>query len=567
MSTRIDRHFRVGAAALILLCAATLPVAAQQEGPAPARFRIFEVGDPVLADLRFVSREAGLSLLSLTPPLTSQELLLAIEPLRPEGLSAAGRAAYGRILDAVRGPAGRFEEGPVAFDIRPTLALDLYAKLGDIADWSYGYGDRRPALDLPIDFFFSDAAYASASLAVAEDPDWIGAPALDGVDFLYTNLPETAERWDLNLPNRGFVSAGGWWWSAQLGRSKLSFGEGFTGNMAVSDNVDYHDYGRLSFFTRDFKYSLVVSQMPLDTADLMDGSFSWPSTSLSETTQRYFYYHRWDLRFFKRFSLSLGEGCMVGDSPLELRFLNPLTMYHGFFSWNDYDSWAGDGYSGELVGSLFSADFEWNILPSLALYGQFVMNEYNTAYERENFSSGTDVRPNGLGWLGGAEWVASAWGKELSFGLEGVYADPYLYELSSPFASYIWMRRTAPLSSANELRYAWIGHPLGRDFALAAARAVLSDGRSSARLLLSYTLAGEHSMDYDYQRTYESANEVAPTGVPERRLEFRCDVSYAVTSRISLAGGLSLRRIDDAGHVSGAVAYGAELMTGASITF
>ncbi|MDR1072851.1 MAG: capsule assembly Wzi family protein [Treponema sp.] len=64
------------------------------------------------------------------------------------------------------------------------------------------------------------------------------------------------------MPLRAFVAAGGAWWNFELGRDRLSYGLGRSGNMAVSDTPDYYDMARLSFFSPVFKYSLLVSQMP-----------------------------------------------------------------------------------------------------------------------------------------------------------------------------------------------------------------------------------------------------------------------------------------------------------------
>jgi hypothetical protein len=369
------------------------------------------------------------------------------------------------------------------------------------------------------------------------------------------------------MPLRAFVAAGGSWWNFQLGRDKVSYGLGHTGNLAISATPDYYDFARLSLFSRNFKYSSFIGQMPLDLGDTQILSESRKNAAgagaLLNTTQRYLYHHRIDARFFRKLSLGISEALMVGNSPPELRYMSPLIVLHNAWPWRDYDEW-GTGEKGYMTGSLFALDLDWAIIPSLALYGQFVLNEFSTPYELKHYSE--DQPPNGLGYLAGieythafVEWTALVYG-------EFVYTDPYLYTLSSPFGSYIWMRRLSEIG-AKPLRYKWIGHGEGRDMALFALGATISKTDLLLSADISFVNRGEHTIEWDWEQTDKALKERAPTGTVERRLTAGLGAVWQPLACLSLSGyaaGVLLLNTD---HRAGATETGLELYLSVAFSY
>jgi len=512
-------------------------------------FLMISPGDPVLEQLRYVARESGRSLLSFTPPLSRDEALQILDGIDPQGLSAAGRRAYAEVRLALS-PEPRLRDGAFGFSWQPRTALEGRFRTDADLEWTRREATAPSFVSLPLEFFFGDIFYAAGALVLRTDPTFYddqGSP-------WGTNIPYETRLLDLNMPLRAFVSSGGPWWSFQLGRDKASFGTGVTGNLALSDTPDYYDFARLSLFSPNFKYSLFVAQVPLATADLFADAAAEPDDALGSTVQRYFYLHRFDLRFWRRLSVGIGEGVMVGNSPPELRFLNPLTMYHSYFAWRDYPSW---GDSGDMVGSLFALDLEWAIVPSLALYGQFSLNEYATPYELENWPDAAS--PNGLGYLGGLEYVRSLDGWRSRFNLEAVYTDPYAYQLSSPFASFIWMRRLSELDS-KALRYAWIGHPEGRDTALLYLGAAFSREPLAFSGGLTLAAKGEHAdILWDWTEGAESSSLTAPSGTAENRIIASTAAEWRPMPSLTLGTYAAGILVWNAEHDPGSDAAGIEL--------
>jgi hypothetical protein len=250
---------------------------------------------------------------------------------------------------------------------------------------------------------------------------------------------------------------------------------------------------------------------------------------------------------------------MVGNTPLELRYLNPLMIFHSFFSGWDYPDWLGD----ELNASIFSVDLNWAIWRSLLFYGQFVLNEFATAYERERWPDTQD--PNGLGFLAGLEYSHSfgRWGA--LFYSEFVYTDPYLYHDNSPFASFVSMRYLS-ISPERERRYQWIGYGEGRDAIVFALGARLFRGDAlNFSGKLSFVTHGERTIRWNQHKGRPYNQETTPTGVAEHSVTFGLGADWKPIPSLTLSLSGAFIAVRDAGHISGQNEYGIE--AGLSVAF
>jgi len=511
-------------------------------------------GDLLLEDLRSVVRYNGNSFLSLTPPLSRDEVIAILDEIDPESLPGPARLRYDRILENLF-PALTYESPEFAAAVHLRAALEGRFRSNTGIPWLKKDNTSQALLGVPIHLFFTGRVELFFEPQIAADPWYYNYP----VSSWGTNVPWEAARFDLNVPLRAFIAAGGGWWNFQLGRDKLSFGPGRTGNLAVSDNPDYYDFARLSFFSHIFKYSVLVSQMPLDVnsrhISLLKDSSILNSDDLTKTMNRYFYLHRFDVKPSKKFSIGLSEGIMMGNAPLELRYFNPMMVFHSFFAWKDYPNWGNA--DGDMIGSIFSLDLEWAVSPGWALYGQIVMNEFSTPYER-NIAS--ELPPSGMGYLLGGEYAFSVSGWSLSCYAELAYTDPFLYTLSSPFGSMIWMRRSSDMGN-KDLRYAWFGHGEGRDMFLAAVGVSAVTEKISLSADVSVKLQGEHKQAgedgvWDWDRKHSS--QYAPSGNPETKARLLLGAGYKLLPSFTLSGHLGGTALFDAGHTKGTREYGVE---------
>ncbi|MDR0539312.1 MAG: capsule assembly Wzi family protein, partial [Spirochaetaceae bacterium] len=350
-----------------VICALLIILAAREVLASP--FMMIASGDPALDDLRLVALEAGLTILSLTPPLSRDEIENILNITDSGSLSEAAAEAYAR-LESRLNPQPRFSEEGFALMANLILQFEAGIRSNSGIPWQ-GNGAMRPAaLGLPIGAYFFNAAEIFIAPEVRLDP---GFNETDG-HFL-TNVPYEAGRVDMFFPFRAYIAFGGKNWNFQIGRDALNFGTARRGNLLISDSPDYYEFGRLSFFSRHFKYTALVTHIPLFIEDDLYDTSTLPDDALTESLERYLYIHRFDVNLFDKLSLAFSEGLTVGNSPLSLRYLNPLMIMHNWTSGDEYPNWAGGR---ELNSSIFFVEANWTPIRHLHFYGQIVIDELTT---------------------------------------------------------------------------------------------------------------------------------------------------------------------------------------------
>jgi len=458
-------------------------------------------GEDILNDIRYLSLETGKSFLSFSPPLAPGEIKNFLNSIDESSLTQPAKDAYYRIQNRLT-PKARLSYNNKIFSAFLNINLTLEGKTrfnNDIL-WYPRYRESVPLFSFPIRFFFSDYVQLYIEPGKTASPDESG----------YTNFPTDFS--SEYMPVRSFAAAGGSWWNFHIGRDRLFWGSSHTGSLTFSDNDALFDFARLSFFSPYFKYSLLINQLPLklpfdrNNNNLFKNPDDYEEEYFMRITERYFYLHRIDATFFNKLNIGVMEGVMVGNSSIELRYLNPLILFHSLYAWHDYNNWIPedvDDAGRHMIGSFFSVEINWNIVKSLAVYGQFVMNELNV-------DEGGQQPPNELGYIAGIHYTHSfnKWGS--LFYLEFIYTDPYLYILSSPYASFI----------QQDWYYKFIGYP--RDtISLTAGAEFFNNENLSFSGSFSWISSGEHNKDgllkYDWEQSEQAYDEKTPSGIAENK--------------------------------------------------
>jgi len=468
------------------------------------------VGDPVIEDIRFISLESGRSILSFTPPFAPHEIEDFLNRIDESNLSAPAKQAYNRVRNRLilKTPLSLSWKN-FSLSLNVNLTLEGKARFNTDIDW-YPYYPKIPSLlSVPLKIFFAETLQLYVDPAVGIDPFDYNKNGYfaNNIVFLGDN--------DIhgNSPFRTFVAAGGSWWNFQLGRDRLSFGTGISGNLSIADNPPFYEFMRLSFFSKNFKYSLIVNQTPLRVTEALYKELDIDPDYFTSTTQRYFYLSRIDCTLFNVLSLSVSEGVMAGNSALELRYFNPLMIFHNIMTWRDYDNWPGainGGGEGHLNGSFFSAEINWHIIKSLSAYGQFVMTELAIGPEL-NEGNKERQNPNAIGYLFGLQYSHSFnnWGSV--FYLECIHTSPFLYINPSPFASIIYMHVVEFVHPENY--YYYFGYP--RDtFALTAGARFFYNDILTISGEFSWIASGKRG-GYPIVWKMEIDHSWAPSGIPE----------------------------------------------------
>ncbi|MCL2008429.1 MAG: capsule assembly Wzi family protein [Treponema sp.] len=495
-------------------------------------FEMIPVGDPILEDIRYLSLQTGNAFLSFTPPISQGEIRIFLNSINRDDLSGPGLEAYKRIEERLRvfSPFSISSDHFMAtLNINSTLEARVHSNTN--IQGEPVYPKIEPILSIPINIFFANTIQLYIEPVLTITPK-----VYNEINNFGFNVPYEYEHFDSTFPLRAFIAAGGSWWNFQLGRDRLFFGTGHTGSLSFSDNSAYQEFARLSFFSSIFKYSLLINQMPLRITESLYERYD-PETAdyLTRTTQRYFYLHRIDLLFRNFLSIGIMEGLMVGNSPLEIRYLNPLMIFHNLFSSPEYETgWAGEKM-GHLNGSFFSVEINLHFLNNFSIYGQFVMNEFALSVE-----IGDEPQPpNGLGYMAGINYAHLFNNWASTFYLEFIHTYPYLYMNSSPFASFIQMRRL--MSPGQRELYYFIGYP--RDtIAITLGANFFNNDTLKLGGKLSWIQRGEHDKDglvWNWGSEQSHFDERTPSGIPEHRLIATINARWKPVSLITLGGSLS----------------------------
>jgi hypothetical protein len=179
------------------------------------------------------------------------------------------------------------------------------------------------------------------------------------------------------------------------------------------------------------------------------------STSVA-IPQKYMTFHHLNLNITKNVNVGLFETVIFGERPFDFNYLNPIIFYRFV-----------EGLIGSRDNALVGSDFKVVLGKSIAVYGQYILDEFNSEESKKE------------GWYGqknagqiGFKYFNFLGMNQLDFQAEYNYARPYTY---SHYSSY-----------TNLVNYNTpIAHPLGANF-----RELILVGRYSpiAKLFIKTTL-------------------------------------------------------------------------------
>ena len=374
--------------------------------------------------------ESGIRNFSDSAPLTISELESYLLEIDPESLSPAGKKQWQRLEDYFSEENLTFKSDIVGIDFDPSLNLEGYYKTKDEVDWVYDRYSRNHIIDIPMTISVKDYLSLGTEVHLGENK---GASLHNDN---YFNAPTKDTEVDVNFPDYGYFSTGYKFTdytglSFQLGMGEQSFGRTQTGSIILSDYMTGSTFGKLSLYSPNFKYTFDTIQLNVD---------------------KYMYYHSFEGRMFKKLTVGFMEATLT-NAPLELRYMNPLMIYHGMAPWRDYSE--DDANNGEFMG----LKIDWSPFRFFRLFGMFAMNQYQVPYERRDFAD--SLTPNSLGGQAGFESMIPAGGGYVKIAAEGYYAQPTLYIKQSPDWSFF--RTFTDNIGDNAIFYEWTGSPFGPD--------------------------------------------------------------------------------------------------------
>ncbi|MDY0289655.1 MAG: hypothetical protein RBR15_12590 [Sphaerochaeta sp.] len=396
--------------------------------------KIFPLESPIYRHIANLYILQGKALPSTTGPYSQDELQRMLGRLDQNALTTpAELQLYEQVTNLLSEKPKQV--GQFGYDVGMTVSLETYAHTNkhdftSESDWSYNFNDRKPFVNFtfqtwPTDHFYSyfeisamnNFGYATGT---GSTPNVQSNPQY-GESILTTNIPmvppNVLHNIDLNFPYRAFASAGGNNWNLQIGRDKISWGAGKSGNLSVSNNMPFQQVGRFTTYFDSFKYTLLSSFFT--HPQILDPTFIASNVGVNHQDIlgdgiKMFLAHRVELRFLKdKAGFTLTESMMYQSSTgsIDIRFLNPVGFYH-----NQYIR--GNSNSMLVLEGDYTPLSGWNI------YGQLGIDEIAFG---EDVPPATHAKPSAFAYLLGIQNKMGIGKGIFGVALEGVYTDPFFY--------------------------------------------------------------------------------------------------------------------------------------------
>lgn len=421
----------------------------------------YQYSSKEVQSLLTLSRLTGTALSSMTYPVSSENLKSMLIRIDSSSLSGEALAIYRELWNSL-------ESTKILFGNKEKEGFDIALPITLIQMWNndsyFPYMERNPIISANVDLYLTE--YFSAEVDFdfrAEENNYVDLKNGIKLHSPLSILKDIAHE----FPTMAYGSIGNKKLNLTIGRSRLSAGNGVTGNLEISENLLYQDYAKFSVLSGPISYDFTI--LAYDSPD-------------SETTAARFnfidpyktgYIHRFSTVFGKRVSVSLFEGIMTYSNNMlsDIRALNPFMLIHNTFT-----------YENGNVNNFFGLEVDASLPYGLNLGLQGFIDQVKLGDETENSGEPAfAVLANLKGtWIAG-KGILSAYAEYAH-----VSKYNYLKELNPPPE----MSGSAPseyyqidLIAANKffpvgVEQNYIGYPYGSDsktFSLGAS--YLLDGR------------------------------------------------------------------------------------------
>ena len=417
------------------------------------RQKIYPVDSELFEAITYLYVSEGLALPSTTGPWSEAELVFMLDRIDREKLDGSRATVYDYVHESLNQSA-KIESKGVDFSWNFEAALEGYyhTNTDDFLGrdtWIRGFMDQKPLLGVSLEtwpagnfYGYSEFTVGNARSLIGENKDGMGF----GTTSISSNLiilpPAILDDLDFNMPYRAFVASGGTHWSIQLGRDRMNWGAGTSGNLMLGDNLTYHNMARFTSFGDKFKYTFVTSFFPHASAYMevdyetddnddykidINGNLIPVYKSGQDMVQgdnqgsplvgmNLFMAHRLEWRMFRDkvgFTLTESVVYQSKENTFDLRILNPAMIFH-------------NNYTRSNSNSLLGLELDYTPIKGLNLYGQVVVDEFSLP--GEPVASETEsAYAAAWGYLAGVKSVFPVDRYMGYASFEFAYTDPFLY--------------------------------------------------------------------------------------------------------------------------------------------
>lgn len=503
---------------LCILCSACLFAYTNEQ-------RIISVDSSAYKAMETLYILAGKNLPSSAGPWSENEMSLMLQRIDRNSLNDTAKDYYDYVESLITTtPKLQYNDN---FAMQFGLGVNLEGYLHtdtdhfvDEEDWFHGFTSRKPLLKFNFETWPANNFYGYFELTVQHNYGYNVGSYKDENNLLYKNkfnfnvpivnallfsMPSNDNffaDFDWTVPYKAIVSVGGNNWNIVAGRDKLSWGNGETGNLMLSDSFPKQTFAKFSTYFNVFKYSLLFSIYP--------GVDSQESQYQSMEGYKALVAHRLEFNLFNnKVGFVINEACMFWSSKAKDNFslwqINPFGFMH-----NEYV--AGNG------NSLLVFEANYTPINGVNVYGQFAVDEFAGPGEGR-------TNPAAFGVLAGVKG-ALALGQGILYGsFEFAKTDPFLYirglHYSDNKEDYKGYGFNAPLRTIScdriTIQNKFVTYTYGNDV-------ILFDGK------INYELPGKFSVGFEAMfMKHGSMNVNSYWGMYRKEYDDAPDVSTPTT--------------------------------------
>ena len=386
--------------------------------------KIWQTDSDVYQCIKSLYIMEGLAAPSSSGPWSTNELLEMTELLKDDSSSL-----YKYVIEELtKAPRTQPEEG-LGFNFGIDLNLEAYTRTNtdsgyaNIETLAYDRQNMKPFFVFNWETFATKTFYGYFGFDIGNcfngktDKDF-GYSNITTSLLLFQDLNFNLNLLSFNFPKRAFVSFGGNHWNVQVGKDRLSWGNGETGNFVISDNIPAHYFARFTTFFKSYKYSFLTSFFPHQEMYYDDNGILNNKIDQKDEIQglRFYLSHRVEGRFFNdKLSASLTEAIMYqsDDGSINPKIFNPVDFFHNY-------------YIRPNANSTLILEIDYSPIKHLNIYGQFISDEFALPGEPSPKNS-SDANPNAMGFMIGAKTSFELKDGIFYGSFETVKTDPFLY--------------------------------------------------------------------------------------------------------------------------------------------
>lgn len=367
-------------------------------------------------ETRLLCQSAGVVGPSSALPVNEEELKIALDRIDINLLPKYLQERYSKLYSKVAHDYDKSFRMNVDIVFSPQLFITTDQKQ-DRKNFFIPYKDERALFDFAVDLSFSDSVYLESAMPLRNVSPNTHIP-YSSFDFFYDSSTHIFQ----HMPIIARGSFGNDMVSLYLGRTRHSFGNGYTENMLIGDNFLFQEVLDLKFTSNIITYN--ISMTHFDTQEETDGKDMESFNSAKFDNPRFDgkqqnrVVHRFDINLMNSVRMVVNLGTLYySSSNFDFRWFIPFMISHSYYNYSEDETI----FPKDEANNIMSFEFDYPVAPKYNLSFQLLMDQFQIPGVEGN------KVPNAFGGLLSFSYVNLGKDKDYEVFMEIGYTSPYTY--------------------------------------------------------------------------------------------------------------------------------------------